>query len=83
VHLTDLFSFGSYNIANNTWDHDASGWGQSDFAYFSWNSGQSAVITLFTFNMATTVVEGNVPEPTSITLFILGILGFVAARRRN
>ncbi len=82
VHLPDLFGFGSYDIAANLWNHDASGWGNPNFAWASWSNGNAALnIQYFTVN--TTVVSSDVPEPLTLGLFGIGLLGLAAVRRRQ
>lgn len=88
LDVTGLFDFGSYVIASNTWNHDAQGWGQPNWAYFSfdYNGSQGGTYSANTSNVtriSTSIVRNDVPEPATMALLGLGMLGFAAARRRN
>ncbi|GGC87788.1 PEP-CTERM sorting domain-containing protein [Undibacterium terreum] len=80
--LSSLVGFGTYDIATNFWSHDASGWGQANFSWASWNGGNSALNTQ-NFTVNTTVVSSDVPEPLTLALFGIGLLGLAAARHRK
>lgn len=82
--LAAVYDFGRYDIAGNTWLHDAAGWGQQNFAYVSFNMGDASVNTTNASNVVT-VANGasEVPEPTSLLLSALGLFALGAARRKK
>ncbi|WP_296000809.1 PEP-CTERM sorting domain-containing protein [Rugamonas sp.] len=80
--LAQVSDFGSYNIAKNIWNHDASGWGLRNFAYVSFEHGLLSVNLLDTTDVVTTVARTSVPEPSSIALVALGLAAAWLARRR-
>jgi hypothetical protein len=82
VTVASLSDFGSFDIVNNLWNPDASGWGQTNFAYFSWANGNLSANTTNVIDVQTTIVTA-VPEPTSIALLGLGAFGIAAMRRRR
>lgn len=82
VTLANLSGFGSFDIASNVWMANGSGWGQKNFAYFSWNGDANSVNNNWAA-VKTSVVTTNVPEPASMALLALGCAGLVAARRRK
>lgn len=81
--LDRVSDFGRYNIAANTWLHDAAGWSQTNFAYVSFDGGALSVNTFNASNVLTSVAQApaDVPEPASVTLTALGLLALRAARR--
>jgi hypothetical protein len=81
--LDRVSDFGRYDIAANTWLHDAAGWSQTNFAYVSFDGGSLSVNTMNAGNVLTSVVPApaDVPEPASIALTGLGLLALRAARR--
>ena len=80
--LSGLFDFGTYNIATNTWNADASGWGQTDFAWYSWDDGDMSINPV-NASMATVVEQSEVPEPGSLALLGLGLAGFAVTSRKR
>lgn len=82
--LGDVSHFGSYNIAQNLWQHDAGGWNQSNFAYVSFFNGSLSANTRNTTNVITLAAAAAlsvVPEPAPIALFALGLLAIGTLRR--
>lgn len=81
IDLNDLSSFGSYTIGSNTWSADASGWGQPSGFWFSFSGGSLALNNkVFTVS---TALQAEVPEPLTLGLFGIGLVGLGLARRRQ
>ncbi len=90
--LEHLNGFGSFDIANNVWTPDApSGYPQWT-AWFAWtDNGVQGFVgpePSYAFNMQTRIVRNDtgpqaVPEPGTLSLFGLGVLGATTLRRRR
>lgn len=82
VTLAGLSGFGEFDIGHNLWLANGFGWGQNGIAYFSWNGANNSVNSRWA-HTATVETGGNtVPEPGSLALGAIAMLGLVAARRK-
>ncbi len=85
VGLAQLLVFGAFNLTTDIWTPTLSA-PPIPSTWFSSNNGSTA-ITRPNFSMFTTVVSqdapGSVPEPLTLGLFAIGLLGIGAVRRRQ
>lgn len=87
VTLSDLSSFGSFNLNSQVWNADASGWGIPTGFYLSWGEGYYAVSSdIFTPNILdyqpSTQTPADVPEPGTVgALALMGVSGLLTKRK--
>lgn len=80
VTLAGLSGFGDFNISQNLWLANGTGWGRSGFAFFSWNGTTNSVNNSWA-TAVTQVSGGNtVPEPGSLALGGIALLGLAGVR---
>lgn len=84
VTLAGLSGFGTFNIAGNKWNSDGPGWGNVDFAWFSWDGdGNSVNNTWAKVSTVVTAENNSVPEPGALALAGLGLAMAASIRRRK
>ena len=87
-NLSFVNAFGTFDTFSNTWAHNASDWNGNPTAYltssffgspFSWSfntsQGQIGISVISDISA--------VPEPTTVALLGLGLVGFAASRRKS
>ncbi|HTD05719.1 PEP-CTERM sorting domain-containing protein [Undibacterium sp.] len=86
VSLPSLFQFSAFDLTTDTWNTSPLQGNTGFHIWFSWNNGGNAVFNS-AFNMNTTVVSqdapASVPEPLTLGLFAIGLLGLGVVRRRK
>jgi len=83
VTLPGLSGFGDFDIAANNWIANGTGWGSSGFAFFSWNGDSNSVNNTWARTVTDVTGGGTLPEPSSLALGAVALLGVVGARRRK
>jgi hypothetical protein len=84
ANFSALNDLGDFNYVSNVWVPNALQWNKTTHdAYMTWNNwAYSASTSNYNWAFVTTV-DGSVPEPSSVALLGLAMLGFVAARRKS
>ncbi len=84
LSVSDLSSFGDFDILNEEWLSNAASWvGSPDNAWFTWNNHDYSVNSSWAVVITNAQIDGQVPEPASLAILGLGLLGLGAVRKRR
>ncbi|WP_159822808.1 PEP-CTERM sorting domain-containing protein [Colwellia sp. 20A7] len=85
--VSDLDGFGDFDLLTNTWIDNGIGWvNSSNDAYYTWNNRSNSIssswaqIDIVSVNSVGPVSSVNVPEPSTLAIFALGIIGLASRR---